>query len=229
MSPKEHPFLGRLYKNERLTQIAAASPAERIQAFNQAAVDAAGSVLLFLDGSLQIKEKDSLYEMASLAFLDHAGAVGAKILDDRGLVKSFGRIIRADHEKIIAPSFYNEEYFSAGYQGRSLVVSDFSAVDGRCLMIRKDSFLETGGFFEEYAEEGYDTELCLRLLKKGLWNMAVPFAVFYYDKNGSKAIQPAASNAEQLRKNLPANYRQYDPFYNPNFEKTEALFRIPQI
>ena len=229
-SPEEHPCLGRLYKNERLTQISAGSPSERIQAFNQAAVDAAGNILLFLDGSLQIKEKDSLYEMASLAFLEHAGAVGAKILDSRGLVRSFGQIIRADQEKLSTPAFYNEEYFSAGYQGRSLVVSDFSAVDGRCLMIQKDRFLESGGFFEEYAEGGYDAELCLRLLKKGLWNMAVPFAVFYYDKNDSKSAQPvSASNAEQLRKILPANYRRYDPFYNPNFEKTEALFRIPQI
>lgn len=201
------------------------------EALNQAVSFAEGDLVLFLNENLSVSEPDSLYEMASLAMQPHIGAVCGRILNPKGMNAGFGQVIRKNSGRLLASAFDGLEDVSPGYQGRKLVVSDFSALDQNCLMITRDQFVRAGGFSEKYRVDGYAADLCLRLLQRGKYNAAVPFAVFQgkIPALSLRERELARADLERLTCSLPAVYDRFDPFYSPAFENGKKTFAVPAL
>lgn len=192
------------------------------ESLNHAALQARGDLLFFLDPALHIREQDSVSELAALALQPHIGAVSGKIIDEHSLVTALGLVLRPQAKRPLAGAFGGLEYFHPGYQGRSLVVSDFSLLPLGALMLERRLFFDAGGFADQGAEGLIAPLLCARLLRMGRWNAADPFALF-------EAPAGWQMKEKQFAGQLPAELIRDDPFYNPNFSGDQDPFQIPVL
>ncbi len=211
-----------LEKNGTLRTCCLSREASLAESLNHAAMQAKGDLLFFLDPALHIREQDSVCELAALAFQPHIGAVSGKIIDDHSLVAASGLVLRPKARRPFAGAFGGLEYFHPGYQGRALVVSDFSLLPLSALMLERRLFFEAGGFAYQASESLIAPMLCMRLLRMGRWNAADPFALF-------EAPAGWRMKEKQFSGELPEEFTRNDPFYNPNFSDAQDAFQIPVL
>ena len=95
------------------------------------------------------------------------------------------------------------------------IVRNVSAVTGACMAVKKDRFLEIGGFDETFEICGSDVELCLRFLGKGFRNVYAPGArLFHLESQTRSGVVPISDDvrlAQMFAHYLPDG----DPYYNP--------------
>lgn len=136
---------------------------------NTGAEIAQGDYILFLNDDIEVLTKNFLRILQGHASLAHIGAVGAKLLYTNsekiqhvGIVNfrmGPGHCYRGLSDKRI---FY-------GY--RNVIDSNFIAVTGACLMIKKSKFFSVGKFYEELPVAYNDVDLCFGLIEKGYYNV----------------------------------------------------------
>lgn len=199
---------------------------------NHGAGQCSGKHLVLLNNDIRILTADWLEAMLEHSQRDEVGAVGGKLYypDDR--VQHAGIIVGID-----GYAGHSHKGFPGDHQGyfnRLRVVQNVSAVTGAFMMIKKDVFEAVGGFDEDnFAIACNDVDLCLRIRKRGLWNVFTPYAEAchiesasrgYEDTPGKQAryAKEKAVFAERHREIL----RNGDPFYNPNLTSTAENFTI---
>ena len=194
-------------KAERLNTIAAAVNSE---------------VLCFLDGSLRPLSADWLSEMVSFAVQPKIGIVGAKLLQSKGSIDQTGFILggpeiaRPAHRGY--PRSHHGNFFRAG------LIGNYSAVSGRCMVIRRGLFDEIGGFDSvHYLRRLFDSDLCLRLWEGGFRVVYTPYAELI-ETSSSAAIQAERNEIDYFTKRWQAIIDR-DPCYNPNFTDEGEPFR----
>lgn len=129
---------------------------------NSAAERARGSFILFLNSDVQVTSGwlDSMIEV----FLSNkdAGAVGPKIIYPSGHLQEAGVSFRFDGTSDMIG--LNDDPENAKYS----FVRDVDYCSGACLLIKKEDFIELGGFDHEFAPAYCeDADLCLKILKSG--------------------------------------------------------------
>ena len=104
------------------------------------------------------------------------GAVGGLAYDDGSLVHHGGYWF--------TPHFAERAYFSypmriRGQRAVLETVHEISAIGPDCVMIRRETFLDAGGFDTTLDEPWHMVELCLRLRAKGLSVLLNPHVMFW--------------------------------------------------
>ncbi len=160
---------------EDMERLAPEEKESRRSLWTRAANASAAEYLLFLDGVPESNES-WLREMLSLAAQPHVGAVGVKVLLPEGLIRHVGVVIGLGPGRLAGRPYYLYLAGNAGYFGRNEVVQNVSAVTD-ALLLSRDKFEAAGGFAAEYQDALLDTDLCLRLLEQGLYNVFTPHAV----------------------------------------------------
>ena len=210
----------------------AADGQDRPVRLNQSARAVNADYLVFMDKDLVPQNKNWLEEMLILAQQDHAGAVGAKIEFTDGSLRHGGLILQLGKNRMIGRSHFRVGHENSGYFGQLAIVEDVSAVSAECMMIRKNVFEKAGGFAETYKDSLYDADLCLKLRKKGLYNIYTPFALLQggdsqgYSIDFGMEFSSYASDAQEFRKRWEDEIRKPDPFYNPNLTLDYSDYRI---
>jgi GT2 family glycosyltransferase len=188
---------------------------------NDAAAQARGDVLLFLNNDVEAINTDWLERLLEHALRPEVGAVGAKLcyrddtIQHAGVILGVGGIAGHAHRHFPRSA--------AGYARRLAVVQNLSAVTGACLMIRKPVFEEVGGFDERFVLIYNDVDLCLRLRQRGYAIIWTPWAELYHDESSTRGSDDRPQNREQvaaeialLRAKWGELLRAGDPYYNPN-------------
>ena len=190
---------------------------------NEAAAHASGRLLLFLSDDLTgTKTPDFVREMAGTALRPEVGAVGAKLLrghrtEHCGYVLGIG--------ELAGEVFKGQPAAWRGYRNKTAVMQDLSAVSGRCMMVRKDVFIEEGGFSGELREGCFDIDLCLRLAEKGYLAVFDPYAVLTTDEIKNVSCSP--EDLAYMRKRHEKALSSPDPHYNPNLTGQETDWGLP--
>jgi O-antigen biosynthesis protein len=203
---------------------------------NRAAREARGAVLAFVDDDLEVVTPDWLEEMAAHALRPQIGAVGAKLLDANGRIEHAG--IALGILGVAGHPHRGLRGSSPGYFSRLGCTQATSAVSGACLVLRRETFEEVGGFDEEKLVGAFsDVDLCLRLRSLGYRNVWTPYAVLRYAKPSSRVDGrtaskrlPAVPAVEHMRKRWGALLLD-DPYYNPNLTlESERMYvaRVPR-
>lgn len=185
---------------------------------NQAAMEARGDVLLWLDAGAGIMDRDWLQQLLNHALRPEVGAVAGKLLAADGNIRHAGLLLG-----LCGPAgraFEGASCDEAGYMHRLQVEQNYSALSGECLMLRRDIFLEVGGF-EEAAQlsRWTDVDLCLKLQQAGYLNVWTPRVQVLIDAH----LLPAATREEEdavYARWLPKLAR--DPAYNSNLSLVES-------
>jgi GT2 family glycosyltransferase len=170
-----------------------------------------------------------------LAMLEHAqrrevGAVGAKLLYPDGSIQHCGVILGMGS---VAGHAFSRSPDRPGYFGRVDTVNNYSAVTAACMMVRKEVFIETGGFDEKLAIDYNDIDFCLRLRDKGFLIVYTPYARLYHLESYIRGY--ADTPEKRMRRSKEMDYftakwgptiEKGDPYYNPNLSLTRLDFGL---
>jgi O-antigen biosynthesis protein len=188
------------------------------------------SHFLFCNNDIEAFEPGWLGRMLELGQLAPVGIVGAKLFySDRKTIQHAGVCVgafgRAEHYGKFVK--LEEGRIDPGYYGTFMANREVSAVTGACLLIRRDVFVEAGGF-DETLEVGFgDVDLCLRVAQLGYRVVQCSHAALVHHESMSRGINNlhAADTALYLRKwkdLLEAG----DPYYNPGLSLDSTTWEM---
>ncbi|QLI80129.1 glycosyltransferase [Chitinibacter fontanus] len=193
---------------------------------NLAATQASGDYLLLLNNDTEIIDPDWLDAMLNHACRNEVGIVGAKLLFPDGTLQHAGVFLGlrgvADHPYIgMQPA--------SSLMERDCIDQVLSAVTAACMMIRKEIYLEVGGFDEESLKVSFnDVDLCLKIKKLGYLIVWTPFAQLIHVGSVSQNSIESEKSAEKLiryRSEQSVMYSRWlplladDPAFNPGLSR----------
>ncbi len=197
---------------------------------NMGVSESNGDYILLLNNDVEVIDPDWLTKMVGYAQHTHVGAVGAKLLYPDGTIQHAGIVmgINGDAGHIFA----NAPRSAPGYFGSLLSATNYAALTAACLMLRKELYLQVGGMNETLTIEYNDLDLCLRLFKRGHYNVCLPVELYHHES--ATRGHPFRSKASWLQhekdfatfKNEWGNIIDNDPFYNPNLTIKATDYRL---
>ncbi len=180
---------------------------------NFGAAEARGSHLVFLNDDTEVISSDWLEALLEHSQMPEVGAVGALLLFPGGLIQHAGVVIgmrgSASH------AFYKCNGDSPGYMNLAACVRNVSAVTAACMMIEKNKFNRVGGFNTTFRVAMNDIDLCIRLLRVGLYNIYTPHARLLHHESLTRG---EFVNEEEINL-FTSVHREFlergDPYYHP--------------
>ncbi|KXK69363.1 glycosyl transferase family 1 [Pseudomonas monteilii] len=187
--------------------------AAAMQMRNQAAGQARGDFLLWLDEGAAVLDGEWLQQLLNHGMRQEVGAVGAKLVSGDATISHAGFVLGLNGP--VGETFAGQPMDAPGYLQRLQVDQNYVAVSGKCMLVSKALFLEAGGFDEApELQRWMDVDLCLRLHRGGYLNVWTPRVQLLLSED---AATPASTEEEDALYDrwLPALAR--DPLHNPNF------------
>ena len=164
---------------------------------NRAAQHSDADLLLFLNNDIEVLSAGWLDQMAAQAVRPAVGCVGALLLYPDGSLQHAGVVVGlhggADHGYRSFPTDHPV------HRGRSSLLSDWGAVTGAALMVRRELFEQFGGFDPQLPVEFNDVDFCLRLGQQGYRHVIDPAAVLLHHESQSRDAQGSSTAADALR------------------------------
>jgi O-antigen biosynthesis protein len=196
---------------------------------NWAAKQTHAPVLAFLNNDVEVITPEWLTEMVSHALRPEVGAVGAKLFYPNATIQHAGVVVGigglAGHPHAGLPRA------TPGYFGRAACIQQFSAVTAACMVMRREVFLEMGGFDEKnFAIAFNDVDIGLRLRQAGYSIVWSPYAQLFHHESASLGLPSGEGRRRQFLaeannfRRIWANAIVHDPFYNPNLTNTGGDF-----
>ncbi|TWT12905.1 glycosyltransferase [Reyranella sp. CPCC 100927] len=152
---------------------------------NEAAREARGTILVFLNNDVTARDGAWLEPLRSWASHSDIGAVGANLLYPSGRLQHGGVVIGlggvAGHIDSGTPAD------DPGYLQRRLVPHEVAAVTAACLAVEKRKFDAVDGFdAENLPVELNDIDLCLRLAERRWRTIFTPQSVLVHHESASR-------------------------------------------
>jgi GT2 family glycosyltransferase len=224
--------LENLKQNDRIAVIRHDAPFNFSELNNIGAQASEGQLLLFLNDDTEVIQSDWLSRLAGFAQLSHVGAVSAKLLYPGNVKIQHAGVINLEAGP--GHALLGADRDAPGYFMRNLLEFDWLAVTGACLMIQKDKFIAVGGFSEELPIAYNDIDLCMRLVRQGLYNVVVPAVCLIHHESASRGVDHLDPEKQRRlildrRKLYERNpqFYQTDPFHNPNLHPNGIHFEVP--
>ncbi len=198
---------------------------------NLAVKQAKGELVCFLNNDISIIKDDWLTEMVSHACRPEIGCVGAKLLYPDGTIQHAGVILGLKGYASHAHKGFDGE--DVGYFNRLVVTHNVSAVTAACMLMRKETFDEVGGFDAKNLEIAYnDVDLCLKVRELGYRNLFTPHAQLIHHESKSRGKKRNKKQQKQLRKESEFLVKKWggvlysDPAYNKNLTLLREDFSL---
>jgi O-antigen biosynthesis protein len=210
---------------------------ERIEAaFNYSRLNnrgvelAQGSFVALVNNDVEVINGDWLGEMVSRAVRPEVAMVGARLWYPNGTIQHGGVILGAGG--IAGHAHVGLRRDEPGYFARAHLAQNVSAVTTACALVRREVYLQLGGFDENLAVTFNDIDFCLRLREAGYQVIWTPYAELIHHESASRGFDDSAPKqvrflAEvEYMKSKWGDILQRDPFYNPNLSLGEDLFTL---
>jgi O-antigen biosynthesis protein len=217
-----HEYFREIESKQIARVIPADGPFNFSRVINRGAAAANGEVLAFLNNDLEINEQGWLREMVSHAIRPEVGAVGARLWYPDGTLQHGGTILGLGG--VAGHAYHRIPRGHPGYFNRGFLQGNYSAVTAACMVLRKEVFVDLGGFDESNLGIDFnDVDFCLRLRKRGLQIVWTPYANLIHHESVSRGHHLSVEALSQFL--VEATYMQQkwtaellcDPFYSPNF------------
>ncbi|MFO0804828.1 MAG: glycosyltransferase [Gemmataceae bacterium] len=197
------------YGNLSLIRVRGSSAEE----LNRIAATRAKDFLLYLEAGCEPADPQWLARLVANASLPGVGAVGGKVTDANGGVLDAGLVLGQRDGIAPASAFAGSGKDRISYYFYGEVTRNVSALGGRCLLTRRETFERLGGFdSSRYPDSLWSVDYCARLRGLGLRCAFVPGA----------ELVARSCNADWAPSELCTFGRHTDPFHNPNCSEREA-------
>lgn len=205
-----------------------------IERLNATASKAEGDYLIFLDEAASFLTPEPLQQLAGLCSLKGVGATAPKVLYRDGSIKSFGVAVTS---KRIMPLYRGYPDDFPAYQCNARVFQNASACSLQGMCIRRDLFLDLGGFDGHFEGEMAAAELCTRVRNRGYRIAVTPTVKVEMDESPLDAPYDCATNAlEYIGGDLklydgkwPGARQTVDPYLNVNLDQSSPYFQLPRL
>lgn len=192
-------------------------------AVNQAVKGSGGEYVAIVDGGIMPASSDWLTQMLAYFEHPHVGVVCPRIDYADGRVFSVGMVLGVGPGW--APALEGDVAGTHGYFGNAVVCRDCSAAGSACLVLTRELFELLGGFALTCGAEGSAVGFCLAA--RDLGRSVVCAAEVRCQWRGQPpahvlTVDPA--DVTCVRERWPEAFD--DPFFNPNFDRTRADFRL---
>ncbi len=181
-----------------------------------------GEQLVLMNNDIEIISADWLEAMLEHAQRPEVAVVGAKLyypddtIQHAGVIIGIGGFAGHSHRRL--------DRHSPGYFNRLCCIQNVSAVTGALCMVRRSLYEEVGGLDEEqFGVALNDVDFCLKLRRRGYWNIFTPYAEAYHHESVSRGYEDTSAKIRRFRSEVlffQEKWRQVlergDPFYNPN-------------
>ena len=203
-------------------------------AINNFAVGAArGEIVGLVNNDIEVISPGWLTEMVSWAAQPDVGCVGAKLyypddtIQHAGVILGVGGV--ANHAHLHLPRT------AAGYFGRAVVVGNWSAVTGACMLVRRSVYLEAGGLDAENLAVAFnDVDFCLRVRECGYVNVWTPYAELRHHESVSRGRDDTPEKRQRFVQEVGYMQNRWgatlerDPYYSVNFSRAMPAFSYPE-
>jgi GT2 family glycosyltransferase len=190
---------------------------------NRGAAIARGSQLLFLAEGAEPLHEGWLEAMLELSEQRHIGAVGAKLLDERGMLRHIGLVLGLGG--LAASPFEGQHPDIYGYFSNAICIRNCSAVSGACVMTRREAFDRVQGFDETLSSYA-DIDYCLKLQAQGLRIVFTPYARLVVPAEQVSVSPGRETRAREVVKARWPTAFERDPYYNPNLSREFPDYRV---
>ncbi|MGY8718629.1 MAG: glycosyltransferase family 2 protein [Verrucomicrobiia bacterium] len=155
------------------------------------------------------------------------GAVGAMLYFPDDTVQHAGVILGIGGlngtPSVAGHAFKDAKRGSEGQRNRLRLVQNYSALTAACMVIRRETFVEVGGFDEDQLAVAFnDIDFCLRVQRAGYRNLWTPFAELYHHESASRGIEDSPEKLDRFAGEISVMRERWtavldrDPAYNPN-------------
>jgi len=184
-----------------------------------------GDYILFLNPDARV-EPDSIHSMMEvLASDEKAAAVGPQLLSPDGsrmpsyrFTPDFGRLLFSRKSPLSHLSLFSR--MKQRYIGLPMdELSEVEVIPATAMLVRKEAFLEIGGFDERFFMYAEDFDLCVMLRKRGFKVYHQPKARVYHDWGNGAVADIRKLNIEHNR----SIFRFYRKHYPNNIFRSMAL------
>lgn len=192
-------------------------------------------ILIFMNNDIEIINSEWLYEMVTHAVRSDVGAVGAKLyypnetIQHAGVMTGFG----SPKDPVAGHLFHTLPSNHPGYFGRALMVQGLSGVTAALMAMRKNVFIEIGGFDEKNLPVAFnDVDLCLRICERGYRVIWTPYAEAYHHESATRGNDLEKEKIGRFRGEIGYMRQKWgyqldhDPYYNPNLDLESGDFSL---
>lgn len=151
---------------------------------NLGAKAAHGDILCFLNNDMEITHPEWLQELVGNAVQPEIGAVAPLLRYPDGRIQHLGIRVDPPWPRLIGDGW--REPLSRPDGARLQAVHDVSAVNGGCLVTRRDVFAAAGRFDEALPVAYNDVDFCFAVRKAGFWVVVTPFAELNHELFASR-------------------------------------------
>jgi GT2 family glycosyltransferase len=210
-------------RSERVLRISTEGRFNFARLANEAVAAVEADCVVLLNNDTEVLRPEWLSQMVGYLGLGGVGAVGARLLFPDGTVQHAG-VIHGLHHGVAGHAFKGLPARDHGYLSYAKVARNYSAVTAACMLVRRDLFLELGGFDAETFAVAYnDADFCYRLLDAGYRIVYCPEAELLHREGASRARTDDPAEPAAFR----ARYRdRRDRYYNPNLSLDNERFEI---
>ena len=217
-----HDYLRELVKKKIARVAEEHGPFNFSRLINRGVAAAQGEVVGLLNNDIEAEDKGWLREMVSQAMRADVGAVGSRLWYPTGGLQHGGVILGLGG--VAGQVYHMIPRGHPGYFNRAFLQQNYSALTAACLVLRKDVFVDVGGFDQINLSINFnDVDFCLRIRERGLQIIWTPYANLIHHESASRGHQRTLAEqnqffreAEYMQKRWGAEL-QCDPFYSPNF------------
>lgn len=187
-------------------------------------------LLMFLDPTVVVLQPGWLCRLVSYAQRSGVAAVGARLIGQDGRIVHGGLVTGLGAYGVVGVANEGLAMDDPGYMRRAQCPQNQSAVSSACLLVRRQCYIDAGGFDRGLSVRLYqDVDFCQRLISRGGEIVWSPYSTLLYLGAGLKSFQGdnsrqmVAKDADIIASRwLPRVAR--DPAYNRNFERSDCSF-----
>jgi len=167
---------------------------------NRGAQSAHGDLFCFLNNDMEITHGGWLEELVSLAVQPEIGAVAPLLRYPDGRIQHLGIRVDPPWPRLIGDGW--REPLLRPDAARLHAVHDLSAVNGGCLVTRRDVFTAVGGFDEALPVAYNDVDFCFSVRKAGFWVVVTPFAELNHELFASRRDVPKSERRRDWQESI---------------------------
>ncbi len=167
---------------------------------NRGARAAHGDLFCFLNNDMEITHGGWLEELVSLAVQPEIGAVAPLLRYPDGRIQHLGIRVDPPWPRLIGDGW--RQPLSRRDAVRLHAVHDVSAVNGGCLVTRRDVFAAVEGFDEALPVASNDVDFCFAVRKAGFWVVVTPFAELNHELFASRRDVPKSERRRDWQESI---------------------------
>ena len=192
---------------------------------NFGAALATGSVFLFLNDDIEVRDPQWLRRLLPYVSQASVGAVAPSLLTPQGSIQSCG-VSLFDGEGAARNDYAFTDAQTAIGEGLNLVPRNCTSLLGAAILTRREIFTAMGGFEEALPLTFNDLEYHMKLHAAGYQVAVIPTAALIHFEKTSRALIQEKPLEDLYDRKWRRRHLLGDPFIHPAFETDTGMYKV---